>query len=143
MKKMLLASLFLLLAHNVKAAGLWDQIEGAFVGNAKLATEFTTRGENAVQYLDNFVEIGHIYGDQHVAALDLGGQGIINSDTGKFEGGQFTTGFKFHLSPFIKNTIKLQPQYAFLSNVELDARGSYNWTEHHPQYGLVVAYPFK
>lgn len=133
----------MLLSHNVRAAGLWDQIDAAFVGNAKLATEFTTHGDAVVEYLDNFVEIGHIYQGDHLAALDFGGQGTINSDTGKFEGVNWTTGAKLHLSPFIKNTIKLQPQYAFLSNVEIDLRGCYDWTDHHPQYGLVVGYPFK
>lgn len=142
MKKMLIASLLLLFAHNVKAAGLWDQIEAAFVGNAKIATEFTTQGKTNVQYLDNFIEIGHIYGDSHVAALDFGGQGEITSD-GHFVGGAFTTGGKLHLAPFIKHTINLQPQYAFLMNLELDARGSYDWTNHNPHWGIVVGYPFK
>lgn len=142
MKKMIFAAVLLLFTHNAKAAGLFDQIEAAFVGNAKLATEFTTHGKMNVQFLDNFIEIGHIYGDQHVAALDLGGQGEITSD-GHFVGGAFTTGGKIHLAPFIKHTIKLQPQYAFLMNVELDARASYDWTNHRPNYGLVVGYPFK
>lgn len=142
MNKLLIGSLLLLLSNNVRAAGLLDQIEASFVGNAKLATEFTTEGKTNVQYLDNFIEIGHIYGDQHVAAFDLGGQGEITSD-GHFVGGAFTTGGKIHLAPFIKNTIKLQPQYAFLMNLEIDARASYDWTNHHPNYGIVVGYPFK
>lgn len=143
MKKVLFAALLLLLTSKVKAAGLWDQIDAAFVGNAKIATEFTTEGKTIVEFLDNFTEIGHIYKGDHIAALDLGGQGEIDSETGHFNGVAWTTGGKIHLAPFIRNTMQLTPEWQFLNTIEVDARGAYNWTEHHPQYALSIAYPFK
>lgn len=142
MKKTVIVSLLLLLASKLHA-DLWEDIEMAFVGNAKIATELTTEGKTVVEYLDNFTEIGHIYKNEHLAALDLGGQGEIDSETGQFHGVSWTTGGKLHLAPFIRNTIELSPQYQFLTNLEIDARASYNWTDHEPQYAIVIAYPIK
>lgn len=143
MNKLLIGSMLLLLSHNIQASPLTDQIDAAFVGNAKIATEFTTHGKTVVEFLDNFTEIGHIYKGDHLAALDLGGQGEINSDTGHFDGVAWTTGAKIHLAPFIRNTVHLTPEWQFLNTIEVDARGAYNWTDHRPQYALSIGYPFK
>lgn len=143
MKKMLLGSLILLFAHTVRAQSLWDQIDAAFVGNAKTAIAFTSHGKTKAQFLDNFTEIGHIYKTDHIAAIDLGGEGTIDSSTGKFVATAWTTGGKIHLAPYLKNSISLNPEWQFLANLELDARGAYDWTHHHPSWEISVAYPFK
>ena len=142
--KRILATLVLLTvgAGQVRAEGsLLDQLYAGFVGRAKLSIESTTKGTLQPQFLVNYVEIGKLKG-QFIAAIDAGVLGILPED-GKFQSADWTTGAKLHLAPLLKNYISLPEEWEFLGNMELDARGSYNWTAHHSSYGLCLAYPFK
>lgn len=124
------------------ADSLLDQFYGGFVGNAKFAIESTSDGTAHPEFLDNFFEIGNIKG-QHLAAIDAGISGTILPDSAQLRSAEWTTGGKIHLSPLIKNYVKLPDQWQFLNTLEIDARGSYNWTLKHPFWGIVMAYPFK
>ena len=117
-----------------------DQLYAGFVGRAKLSLESTTRGELRPEFLVNYVEIGKLNGS-FIAAVDAGAAGTILED--KFESVQWSTGAKLHLAPMIKAYARLPQEWEFLGNMELDLRGSYDWTEHRPYFGLVAAYPFK
>jgi hypothetical protein len=119
-----------------------DQIDAAFVGHAKLGYEYTTEATNQVQFLDNFVEIGHLEGNP-IGALDLGILATIQNPNGHLAGGDFSTGGKVHLMPFVKRFIVLPSEWQFLQTLEIDVRGSYDWTQRKPFYGLAAGYPFK
>lgn len=140
MKKVILAVVLLLSAGIVKADSLVDQLYGGFVGRAKLSIESTTKGTIQPEFLVNYVEIGMVKG-QHIAAIDAGALGTILP--AGFQAVDWTTGAKVHLSPLFKNYVSLPAEWEFLGNVELDARASYNWTQRHPFYGVVVAYPWR
>lgn len=142
MKKALLVVGLLLIAGSAKADTLLDQLYFGFVGNAKFVYEATTEGVSKPEFLDNFVEIGKIKED-HIAAIDAGIGGTILPDTAQVSGAEWSLGGKIHLAPIFKNYVNLPEQWAFLNTVEIDARGSYNFTYHHPFYGLCLAYPFK
>ena len=145
MKKMnMLFALMVMMTmgSNVKAESLLDQFYFGFVGHAKFAIESTTEGTSKPEFLDNFVEIGKVNGD-HIAALDFGVGGTILPDTAQYRSAEWSTGGKIHLAPLIRAYVNLPEQWSFLRTLEIDARASYNWTEHHPFYGLVAAYAFK
>lgn len=143
MKKLLVAVVLLFGCSTIKAEEtLLDQFYAGFVGNAKFVYEMTTDGVSKPEFLDNFFEIGKLDGD-YIAAIDSGVGGTILPDTAEFSGAEWSTGAKLHLAPFIKSYVNLPEQWAFLRTLEIDARGSYNWTEHHPFWGLCLAYPFK
>ena len=142
MKKIIALLLWAGIAPLTYANPLVDQIDAAFVGHAKFSTEFVTEGFTQVQFLSNFIEIGHLNG-QPVAAIDSGILGNILPNTNQLSAANFTSGAKIHLAPFIKSYITLQPEWQFLNTLEIDARASYNWTLHHPFYGVAIAYPFK
>ena len=137
-----LMTLFLLLPMKVKADSLVDQFYSGFVGNAKFAIESTSDGRSHGEFLDNFIEIGQLRGD-HLAAIDFGVLGDFLPDSQQFRAADWTTGAKLHLAPIIKSYVSLPAGWDFLGTLEIDIRGSYNWTEHHPFYGIVAAYPFK
>lgn len=143
MKKLILVIITMLaIPHGVKADTLLDQFYTGFIGNAKFAIESTTNGTSQPEFLDNFVEIGQLRGD-HIAALDAGVLGTILPGSGQVKAADWTTGGKIHLSPLIKSYVHLPAQWSFLGTLEIDARASYNWTQHHPFYGAVMAYPWK
>lgn len=147
MKKVMLSTLVLLTCfiagpRPAFADSLLDQFYVGFVGNAKFAIESTTDGRSHGEFLDNFVEIGKL-NDAHVAALDFGVLGDFLPDNQQFKSADWTTGAKLHLSPIIKSYVKLPAGWEFINALELDARASYNWTEHHPYYGICAAYPWK
>jgi len=142
MKKILFAVVFLGLSGVVKAESLADQFYAGFVGNAKLAIESTSKGTVQPEFLVNYVEIGNLKG-AHLLAVDAGALGEVLPESGKVDSVQWTTGAKLHLAPLIKNFVSLPVGFEFLNTLEIDARGSYNWSEHKPTYGLVAAYPFK
>lgn len=119
-----------------------DQLYAGFVGRAKLAIESTTDGTVQPEFLVNYVEIGKVKGE-FIAAIDAGALGEVLPESGQVDSVQWTTGGKLHLAPLIKNFVNLPEEWEFLGNIELDARASYNWSGHHPTYGIVAAYPFK
>lgn len=118
-----------------------DQLYGGFVGRAKLSLESTTKGTVQPEFLVNYIEIGQLNGS-HIAAIDAGALGTV-LPSGGFKSVDWTTGGKIHLSPIIKQYVPLPAEWQFLAELELDARGSYNWTAHQPSYGLVASVPFK
>lgn len=142
MKRLLLVVGLLSMAQTVKAQTLLDQIYGGFVGRAKFAIESTTKGTIQPEFLVNYIEIGKAKGG-FIAAIDAGALGQVLPGTGQVDSVQWTTGGKLHLATLLKAYVNLPTEFEFLGNIELDARASYNWTEHHPTYGLVAAYPFK
>ena len=143
MKKMLLAMIVLIGPNWAMADGsLVDQLYGGFVGRAKFAVESTTKGTIQPEFLVNYVEIGKVEGN-HIAAIDAGALGEVLPDSGHVDSVHWTTGAKIHLRPIFKNYVSLPAEWEFLGNLEIDARASYNWSAHHPTYGLVAAYPFK
>ena len=142
MKKIVAVIGLMLIAGVAKADTLLDQFYFGFVGNAKFAYETTTDGVSHGEFLDNVVEIGQLKGE-HLAALDFGVLGDFLPDTNEFQAAKWTTGGKIHVAPLIKNYVSLPDGWAFLRTLEIDARGSYNWTERHPKWGLVAAYPFR
>lgn len=119
-----------------------DQIDAAFVGHAKLGTEFTTRGETQLEYLDNVIEIGSLKGSP-LAGLDGGVLGTILPDSNQLAAAQWTAGAKIHFAPILKTYIVLPPEWQFLNTVEVDGRYSYNFTAHHGVLGISIVYPFK
>jgi hypothetical protein len=121
---------------------LVDQFYAGFVGNAKFAIESDTDGRTRPGFHVNYIEIGNLKGG-HIAAIDLGLGGTILPETAKFSGAEWSSGGKLHLAPIIKNYVNLPAGAEFLGNLELDFRGSYNWSLHHPFYGIVCAYPFR
>lgn len=141
MKKMLFA-IMLMCVSQAKAESILDQLYGGFVGHAKFAIESTTRGTVQPEFLVNYVEIGSLKG-AHIAAIDAGALGEVLPDSGHVDAVHWTAGGKIHLAPFIKNYINLPAEWEFLGNLEIDARGSYDFTAHRPTWGLVAAYPFK
>jgi hypothetical protein len=146
MKKTLFILLGLMLLVGPRPAfadSLLDQIYMGFAGNAKFAIESNTTGGTTPEFLDNFVEIGNLYGGGHILALDIGLLGTILPDSQHFQSADWTTGGKLHLSPIIKNYVRLPSEWQFLGTLEIDARASYNWTQHHPFFGIVAAYPWK
>lgn len=143
MKKMLFGMVvFLASLNTAKADTLLSQLYGGFVGRAKFAIESTTDGTVQPEFLVNYVEIGQVKGN-YIAAIDAGALGEVLQDSGHVDAVQWTTGGKLHLAPLIKAYVHLPQEWIFLGNIELDARGSYNWTGHHATWGLVAAYPFK
>ena len=143
MKKLLLAVTVIMgVAASAKADSLVSQLYGGFVGRAKFAIESTTKGTVQPEFLVNYVEIGKLGGD-HIAAIDAGALGTVLPDSGHFDSVDWTAGGKLHLAPFIKQFVHLPAGWEFLDNTEIDARASYNLTQHAPFYGLVMAYPFK
>jgi len=143
MKKIILAVLFVFAVPCLSHAdSILDRLYGGFVGRAKFAMESTTSGKSQGEFLVNYVEIGKTQ-DQPIAAIDAGILGTVLPDSGHFQAADFTTGGKLHLSPIIKSFVPLPAEWAFLAELELDARGSYNWREHHPYWGLVAAIPFR
>ena len=141
MKKLLIVIFCLSSVSFVKADTLTDRITTAFVGNAKLAAGYTTHGIVQYEFLDNFIEAGHFNG-AYIGAIDLG---LLGSQlpSGSINAANFSTGAKFHISPFFKKLITLNPEWQFIQNTEIDARGSYNWTLRTPTYEISIAYPFK
>lgn len=142
MKRLMIVVALLIGPRIAFADTLLDQFYAGFVGNAKFAYETTTEGVSKPEFLDNFVEIGSINGD-HIVALDAGVGGTILPNSSEFRGAEWSLGGKLHLSPIIKNYVRLPEQWAFLNTLEIDARGSYDLTQHHPFWGIVAAYPFK
>jgi hypothetical protein len=143
MKKTLFVIVTILtMPHGAKAASLLDQLYGGFVGRAKLSIESTTKGTVQPEFLVNYVEIGQLKGG-YIAAIDAGALGEVLPASGQVDSVQWTTGAKLHLAPLIKNYVNLPPEWEFLGGLEIDARASYNWSQHGPTYGLVAAYPFK
>lgn len=143
MKKFISAFILALsLASISHADSILDQLYAGFAGRAKLSIESTTKGKVQPEFLVNYIEIGKLKGE-HIAAIDAGALGTVLPNTGHFDSVDWTTGGKIHLAPIIKNFIPLPPEWQFLAELELDARGSYNWTERHSSYGLVAAVPFK
>lgn len=142
MKKMIFALIMILApmcpAH---ADSILDQLYGGFVGRAKFAVETTTKGTLQPEFLVNYVEIGQINGS-HIAAVDAGALGEV-LPSGITNSVQWTTGGKLHLAPLIKAYVNVPAEWEFLGNIELDARASYNWSQHGDCFGLVAAYPFK
>jgi hypothetical protein len=142
MKKMIIAlgALFTLCQVGFCDA-LTNQIQAAFVGNAKTAVEFTSHGTIQYEFLDNFIEIGNLSGG-HIAAIDLAALGTqLPDDT--IAAVQWGIGGKLHLSPILKTYISVQPEWQFVNNLEIDGRYSYNLTTHQPTLGLSIGYPFK
>ena len=144
MKKLIFAAAFLFyMVGSAFADGtILDQFYAGFVGNAKLSFESTSRGEQKPEFLDNFVEIGNLKGD-HLAAIDSGVGGTLLPASSQLSAAEWSTGIKIHIAPLIKNFVLLPDQWSFLKNLEIDGRGSYNWTYRHPFYGFVFSYPFK
>ena len=141
MKKLVIAVLFSVAGVGVNANPLMDQITVAFVGNAKLAIEFTSRGEMQYAFLDNFIEIGKLNGSP-IVGIDFGILGT-QLPSGSIDAADWSNGIKLHISPFIKNYIKLQPGWEFINNLEIDGRYSYNWTQERPTLGLSIGYPWR
>lgn len=143
--KKLIAVFFLAFVFDPRPAfadgTLLDQFYAGFVGNAKFAIESTTDGGSHPEFLDNFIEIGKVKGD-HIAAIDSGIGGTLLPANNQLSAAEWTSGGKLHLAPLIKNYVHLPDQFTFLNTLEIDARGSYNWTLHHPFWGVVMAYPF-
>lgn len=119
-----------------------DQLYAGFVGSAKFAIESTTEGVAKPEFLSNFIEIGNAHGG-HILAVDSGICATILPNSSQLNGAEFTSGVKIHLAPLIRSYVNLPQEWQFLRNLEVDARSSYDWTLHHPFYGLVAAYPFK
>lgn len=142
MKKLLMFLLLFGLPLKVKADFLTDQIQTAFVGNAKTAIEFTTKGTTQLEFLDNFIEIGNWKGNR-IAALDLGVLGTVLPDSGQFQGINWVTGGKIHLSPIFKDHVTFPSEWQFINTLEIDGRASYDWTAHHPHFGISIGYPFR
>lgn len=142
MRKMFFMLGLLLFVSPAKADSLLDQFYMGFVGNAKFAIESTTDGNSHGEFLDNFIEIGNIKG-AHLLAVDAGVLGTFLPDNQQFKAADWTTGGKLHLAPIIKNYVNLPAGWEFLGTLEIDARASYNWTDHHDSFGLCAAYPFK
>jgi len=142
--KNLLAGLLMICGLNMSANAnpLFDDLRLAFVGSAKTAIEFTDHGKTQLEFLSNFVEGGRFNG-QSIWALDTGFLGTVLPDSGKVDNVDWASGAKIHLSPFIKQYVKLSPEWEFVGKLEIDARASYNWTRKHPTYGIAIAYPFK
>jgi len=152
MKKLLFV-LVLLLASQVgvqaKARKVVDKNEECgtepfypgLVGRGKLALEYTTKAKFQPEFLINFLEIGRI-NSGYIAAIDSGPLLVIDKHTGHVDGVQWATGFKIHLASIFRSCEVIPESWWFISNLELDARGSYNWSQHHSTYGLVLAYPF-
>lgn len=142
MKKALIVVALLLCAGSVRAEGsILDQIYAGFVGRAKMAVESTSKGTVQTEFLVNYVELGQLKGE-YIAAIDAGVLGTI-PDQGHIQAADWTTGAKIHLAPIFKNFVPLPAEWQFLASLELDARASYNWRQHHPFYGIVAAVPFK
>lgn len=145
MKKLLIPFLIAMFCYigprPAYADPILDQLYGGFVGRAKLSLETTTKGNVQPEFLVNYMEIGQING-AHIAAVDAGALGTV-LPSGGFKSVDWTTGAKLHLSPIIKRYVPLPSEWQFLSEIELDGRASYNWTAHHPFYGIVAAVPFK
>lgn len=146
MKKIMFIALVVMLAGPMRPAfaegTLLDQFYAGFVGNAKFAIESTTDGVSRPEFLDNFIEIGQVKGE-HIAAIDAGIAGTILPESGQVKAAQWSLGAKLHLAPIIKNYVPVPEQWAFLKTLEIDARGSYDFTLHHPFYGIVCAYPWR
>lgn len=142
MKKLMLSVIMIAATSQVKAESIVDNLYAGFVGNAKFAVESTTKGTIQPEFLVNYVEIGKLK-DDHLAAIDAGALGEVLPGSGEVDSVQWTTGGKLHLSPLIKNFVNLPQGWEFLNTLEIDARASYNWSGHHPTYGLVAAYPWK
>ena len=132
----------MLAVSQAQGASLIDQFYGGFVGRAKLSIESTTKGTIQPEFLVNYVEIGQIDG-KFVAAIDSGALGEVLPETGAVDSVQWTTGAKLHLVPFISKYVRVPAEWSFVKAMEIDARVSYNWSQHGPTYGLVAAYPFK
>lgn len=141
-KGILLAALLIGLGKIGYCDWLTDNINAAFVGNAKLAVEQGTDGKSHPEFLDNFFEVGHLNGNP-VGAVDLGISGTILPSSGALTGGSFTTGAKVHLASLIKQWVTLNPEWQFINQIDIDGRWAYNWTEHHGTAGIALAYPFK
>lgn len=143
-KKMFMLVVVLLAGPRFAFAqgSLLDQIYAGFVGRAKLSIESTTRGTVQPEFLVNYVEIGKLKGG-FIGAIDAGALGEVLPASGNVDSVHWTTGGKLHLAPLFKNYVNLPAEWEFLGNVEIDARGSYDWTGHRATYGLVMSYPFK
>lgn len=143
MKKVIIAIIAMLaVSSGVKAQSLVDQLYGGFVGRAKISIESTTKGTVQPEFLVNYVEIGQAKGG-YIAAIDSGALGEVLPASGQVNSVQWTTGGKLHLATLLKAYVTLPKEWEFLGNIELDARASYNWSQKHTGYGLVLAYPFK
>lgn len=141
MKKLALFIFSMACVMWLKADVLTDQIQAAFVGNAKTAIEFNTHGQIQYEFLDNVIEIGHIKTD-HIAAIDLGAGAIQRTDN-TVKAVDWSIGGKLHLAPILKNYITLNPEWQFLNTLEIDGRWSYDFTLRHGVMGISCAYPFK
>lgn len=142
MKKLMLVVFAMCLLGVAKADPILDQLYAGFVGRAKLAIESTTSGKSQAEFLVNYVEIGQVNGN-HIMAVDAGILGTILPDNGHFKAADWTTGAKIHLSPVLRSFIPLPAEWEFLKTLEIDARASYNWRQHHPFYGIVADVPFR
>lgn len=140
MKRIIAVLGLLFVTGSAHADSLVDKLYGGFVGRAKFAIESTTKGKTQPEFLVNYVEIGKSKGG-HIAAIDAGALGTILPD--HFQSVDWTTGGKVHLSTLLKNYVNLPMEWEFLDNLDIDARASYNWTQRHPFYGVVCAYPFR
>ena len=121
--------------------GLGDQVTGAFVGNAKVAMEYTSKGRVQYEFLDNVIEIGRVK-EGRIVGIDLAviGEQLPNDTVKAVEWG---SGVKLHLSPLIKQYVSFNPEWEFVNNLEIDGRYSYNFTMRHATLGISVAYPWK
>lgn len=144
MKKLLgMVVIGLSFASVSRADALLDQLYAGFVGNAKFAIESTTKGVAKPEFLVNYIEVGQSP-NGHLAALDAGIGGTILPDNSHFRAAEWSIGGKLHLGTILKGYIKLPHEWQFLNEqLELDLRGSYNFTSSHPFYGIVASVPFK